>query len=97
MTDEEWAGWLRTPWVVVAELRDIPADDEDAPVGWVIVKKQDLRSHVADDLGPVYQDEETARHVVRCHNWWLAGMTPETLGEALHGDPEPSQSRAPES
>lgn len=84
MEPEDWQDWLREPWAAVPALDVVPRDP-DVPVGWVIIKRKELASHRSPVLGPLYEDEESARHIARAHNYYLsAGL----LGEHTDGGSE---------
>lgn len=89
MNDEEWAGWLKDRWFVS------PFYPDNGGPRWVIIAASDIGAASATSLGPEFQDEETARHIVRCHNQWLANLQP--IGEELNADAAPPEGRAPES
>lgn len=94
VNDPEWQQWLSQQWVVVPALHCVPPDEADTPAGWVIVGEGDEALHTAPQLGPLYEDEETARHIARCHNWWLGSVRPEPPEED-RDNTKPPQSRAP--
>lgn len=89
MNEEEWAGWLRTRWLVIPDWVGTPV------LQWRIGKESDGSALEFTPLGPPFEDEETVRHIVRCHNHWLASLQP--IGEELNADAAPPEGRAPES
>lgn len=68
MTDEEWAGWMRSEWWVLQDPR--AGDDDPSPRTWRIVKTEEAdRPH--PDVLSRYEYEDTARHIARAHNTYL--------------------------
>jgi hypothetical protein len=81
MTETDWAGWLKDRWEAA------PADADNGFVGWVIVKRDD--KDAGEELGPVFKDEETARHICRAHNHYISALVPGR--ETSDGGSEPTE------
>lgn len=95
MTEEEWAGWLAARWAVIPMLEGVPPDKDDTPAGWVIVQARDVLLHAAEHLGPIYEDEETARHIARCHNWWRGSLPRPEKTDDEYSQPAPGRASVP--
>lgn len=97
VSEEEFAEWLREEWAVVPDPNGGYSLNDYTGTAWRIIMLKDLKKPTSPTLGERYEDESTARHIARCHNYWLSAVKARMAGTETDADPASTDDRALES